>query len=46
MISFKDRTVEERKAVYERIKNTHPDRIPLLMYPSKDTSLEQLKSEK
>ena len=46
MMAFKDRTIEERKAVYERIKVTHPDRIPLLMYPSKDTNFEALKSEK
>ncbi len=43
---FKQKTLEERLEIYSKIKRMHPQRIPILMYKSEKSELQELKNEK
>ena len=46
MNNFKSKNLGERLEIFSRIVKTYPDRLPILMYPSDKSTLEELKNEK
>lgn len=46
MNDFKNKTLEERLEIFSRIRAMHPQRIPILMYRSEKSGLDELKNEK
>lgn len=44
--TFKDKSLEKRKSILNRIVEQHPEKVPVLIYPTEKSTLPLLPNEK